>query len=76
MAYAVERSWYGERMGAPHEIGRSLFGQDMAQIRAWGESINVWEGLDRAGTPLKVVWVSRPAFGTATLYAYEISGGE
>jgi hypothetical protein len=73
MAYAIERSWYGDRMGTPHEVGRALFGQDMVQLREWGETVNVWEGLDREGGPLKVVWVNRPTFGLATLYAYEIS---
>ena len=76
MAYAIERSWYGDRMGTPHEMGRALFGRDMAQLREWGETVNVWEGLDREGYRLKVVWVSRATMGTATLYCYEISGGE
>ena len=76
VAYAIERSWYGDRMGTPHEMGRSLFSADMATLREWGETVNVWQGRDRAGNPLKVVWVNRPAFGMATLYAYEIGGAE
>jgi hypothetical protein len=73
VAYAIERSWYGDRMGTPHEMGRTLFGEDMAQLHEWGETVNVWSGEDRQGNPLRVVWVNRPAFGMATLYAYEIS---
>ncbi|MFF5471028.1 hypothetical protein [Streptomyces achromogenes] len=68
----IERSWYGDRMGKPNNLTREEYGLDMARIREWGEQVNVWDGKDRAGNPLKVVWVSKPRFGSATLYAYEI----
>jgi hypothetical protein len=70
----TERSWYGDRMGTPNTMTRDQFGLDMADMREWGEQINVWSGADRHGFPLRVVWVTRPHMGTATLYAYEISG--
>ncbi|MEV7814240.1 hypothetical protein AB0P05_26470 [Streptomyces flaveolus] len=72
----IERSWYGDQMGRPYPMTRDDFGKDMARVREWGERVNVWDGTDRHGNPLKVVWVSQPRMGQATLYAYEITGGE
>lgn len=74
-APVIERSWYGAEAGNPHRISHEALAHDLAQIRRWGETVNVWEGVDRDGNPLKVIWVSGPNMGYATLYAYEISGG-
>lgn len=72
----IERSWYRDQAGRPHWISRDALAQDLAQIRKWGETVNAWEGAARDGNPLTVIWVSGPHMGNATLYAYEISGGE
>lgn len=86
-AYEIERTpdiimhtWYNHVSPRPgyhyaEKISPRTFADDMVQNREWGETVHFWTGLDRSGQPLSVTWLTHPAHGFATLYAYETKGG-
>lgn len=75
MQLIIMRDWYTGGRVSTLDIDAGAYGDDMARLRLWGEEVHHWEGADRSGQPLRVSWVSTPRYGTATLYAYEITGG-
>jgi hypothetical protein len=71
----IAREWYDNGRVRTSQVTDSEYRADMFCNSNLGETVHVWEGQDRNGTPLRVIWLPSPRFGPAAFYAYEISNG-